>query len=81
MLVEFHRPQIVSPSDSVTSTPERSHVQLSGAELVKIACPGNSEGGVVIRRGNESHAISHPTVLGIGLATGTMSVNRSLKRL
>jgi hypothetical protein len=56
-------------------------VQLSGAELVKIACPGNSEGGVVIRRGNESHAISHPTTLGIGLATGTMSVNRSLKRL
>merc|ERR1712160_15072 len=28
-----------------------------------MGCPGNSEGGVVIRRGNESHAISHPTTL------------------
>ena len=56
-------------------------MQQSGAELGKIACPGNSEGGVVIRRDDESHAISHPTTLGIGLTTGTMSVSRSLKRL
>ena len=81
MHVEFDQLRIVLSRQVVFPTFEHSHVQLSGAELMKIACPGNSEGGVVIRRGNESHAISHPTVLGIGLATGTMSVNRSLKRL